>query len=192
MFQPPAWMTQPGESLVVAAAPALPHPQSPLFGRLSQRGLLSSALGTLAPEGEIDVDAIIAIECEDPPLNRLPRISVPSLRRGTKVLLDHSAGMDPFAPDQALLLHQLDNILADDRLEILHFVGCPGRGVGAGPRRTWRAWTPPPAGTPVLAVTDFGIGGPMLDEERATTAEWVRFACQGTRRRLPVAGARAL
>ena len=61
VFQPPAWMTQPGESLVVAAAPALPHPHCSLFGRLSQRGLLSSALGTLAPEGEIDVDAIIAI-----------------------------------------------------------------------------------------------------------------------------------
>ena len=173
----PEWAS--GEALVLEdLGPA--RPPDPLFGRIQRRGILSAALATPAPEGELDVDEAIARLARLEPIRTLPRRLAPTLRRGVQLLLDIGAGMLPFLEDQRSLTAALDDILSDDRLDVLYFAGCPSRGVGHGGRDEWRAWRPPPPGTPVLAVTDLGIGGPRLDDDRAGVAEWLAFAQHAT------------
>lgn len=169
----PAWAS--GEALVLEDLGPTRSPD-PLFGRIQRRGILSAALATPVPEGELDVDEAIATLARLEPIRTLPRRLAPTLRRGVQLLLDIGAGMLPFLEDQRSLTAALDDILSDDRLDVLYFAGCPSRGVGPGARDEWRAWRPPPLGTPVLAVTDLGIGGPRLDDDRAGVAEWLAFA----------------
>jgi hypothetical protein len=172
---PPVWLTQ-VSALESLDEPGVNPPTQPLFDRLRQRGLLSSSLATHIEEGDLDVERIVATVSRGEPLQYLPRLPVPTLRRGVQVLLDVGQGMDPFAEDQRGLVRALDDVLADDRLEVLRFNGCPTRGVQGESESSYRAWRPPPQGMPLLAVTDLGIGGPILDSERATTAEWLAFA----------------
>jgi hypothetical protein len=172
---PPVWLAQvpPIKGL---DEPGVNPPIQPLFDRVRRRGLLSSALAVHVDEGDLDMQRIVAIVSAGQPLQYLPRLRVPTLRRGVQVLLDVGQGMDPFAEDQRGLVRALDDVLADDRLEVLRFVGCPTRGVRGESESSYRAWRPPPRGVPLLAVTELGIGGPMLDPERPTTAEWLAFA----------------
>jgi hypothetical protein len=172
---PPVWLAQ-VPALGALDEPGANPPTQPLFDRLRRRGLLSSALATHVAEGDLDIERIVAIVSAGQPLQFLPRLPVPTLRRGVQVLLDVGQGMDPFAEDQRGLVRALDDVLADDRLEVLRFNGCPTRGVQGESESRYRAWRPPPNGVPLLAVTDLGIGGPMLDRERATASEWLAFA----------------
>jgi len=170
----PAWLAT-GEVLAADVTTKAPAP-SPLFSRLQNRGILSAALATYADEGDIDLYAAIETLAALRPLTRLPRTPAPTLRRGVQLLIDRGAGMDPFLADQDGLIRQLNDILSDDRLELLYFVECPTRGVAdrpAGPRRRWRA---PPSRVPVLIVTDLGVGGPLLAEDRPSIREWLDFA----------------
>ena len=171
----PVWSAQ-VPALEALDDPGTNPPTPPLFDRLRQRGLISSALATHVEEGDLDMRRIVATVSVGEPLQFLPRLPVPTLRRGVQVLLDVGQAMDPFAEDQRGLVRALDHVLADDRLEVLRFNGCPLRGVQGESESSYRAWRPPPQGMPLLAVTDLGIGGPMLDSERATTAEWLAFA----------------
>ncbi len=93
-----------------------------------------------------------------------------------QLLIDSGPGLIRSAPTPNLLVRHLDDILGDDSLEVLSFAGCPSRGMGSGPRLTWRPWTSRRLGTPVVVVTDLGIGGPLMDPDRATVSEWLRFA----------------
>jgi hypothetical protein len=173
---PPAWLDEPGEVLDTAPAIGPPPRKRALFDRVSRRGILSAAVATLVPEGDLDLDAILETVGQRRSLQRLPRLPMPTLRSGAQVLLDLSAGMDPFLEDQRQIIDALDDILANDRLDVRYFAGCPGRGVGTGARDEWIPWTPPARGVPVVVLTDLGIGGPVMDEDRATPAEWLRFA----------------
>ena len=173
--QRPVWLEQPGDSLGPAGHAAPPAPL-PLFGPPRGRSILSAALATTVAEGDVDIDQVTGTIAERRPLRELPRHPVPTLRRGVQLLLDVSAGMDPYRADQQTLRKALDDILSDDRFEVVSFAGCPSRGAGSGAREQWSAWEPPPAGTPILAVTDLGIGSTPFDEDRASTAEWLRFA----------------
>ena len=174
-FHPPDWLNEPGESMdpALGSGPAPPTPA--LFRRVVRRGILSAALSTLVPEGDLDILRILRTLGDGRPLEQLPRLPRATMRRGVQVLLDRSPSMDPFEQDQRDLVKALDDILADDRLEVLYFAASPFHGVGAGTRSTWKAWKPPPKGIPILAVTDLGIGGPMFDEDRPSAGEWLRF-----------------
>lgn len=174
-FTPPAWLHEIGAPLDPAESGAVP-PAPPLFPSIRFRGILTAALATALPEGEIDLERILPVVGQGIPLSRLPRLPNLTLRRGVQVLIDLSPGMDPFRQDQQSLMETLGSIFSDDRLSVLSFAGCPDRGAGAGPRKEWTPWKPPPVGMPVLAVTDLGIGGPILDDDRAIPGEWIRFA----------------
>ncbi len=171
----PAWFAQvpPLETL---NEPGVTPPIQPLFDRLRRRGILSSALATHVAEGDFDLERVVATVSAGQPLEYLPRLPVTTLRRGVQLLLDVGQGMDPFAEDQRGLIRALDDVLADDRFEVLLFAGCPGRGVRHESESSYRTWRPPPQGVPLLVVTDFGIGGPMLDRDRSTIAEWLAFS----------------
>jgi hypothetical protein len=171
---PPAWVGSSAPLPAVAVTRADPPPE-PLFGRRTQRAILSALVATYVDEGEIDVDRILETIGEGRPFLRLPRTTVPTLRRGAQVLVDRGPGMDPYRGDQAGLLTQLNHVLADDRFEVIDFAGCPSRGAGRGSRARWRAYRLPPAATPIVLLSDLGIGGPPL-EVGASEAEWLAFA----------------
>lgn len=170
----PAWLTT-GE-ILAADETAEPPAPLPLFSRVQRRGILSAALSTYVDEGDIDLDAAIESLAALRPLTRLFRTRTPTLRRGVQLLIDRGAGMNPFLADQDGLIRQLDDILSDDRLQILYFMECPTRGVTDRPGGRRRPWRTPPSRIPVLLVTDLGIGGPLLAEDCATVREWLRFS----------------
>lgn len=172
---PPTWVAA-VPALEALDEPAADTPPPPLFDRVRRRGILSSALATCVDEGDLDMQRIMACASEGKPLAHLPRLPVPTLRQGVQVLLDVGEGMDPFAEDQRGLVLALDDVLADVRLEVLRFVGCPSRGVCGPSGSRYRAWQFPPRGVPMLVVTDLGVGGPTLDPARGTSAEWAAFA----------------
>jgi hypothetical protein len=172
----PAWIDAPGAVMGRASEHAQAPPPPRLFGPPSGRAILSSALSTSIPEGDVDVERIIETLSEAQPVLELPRQLSATLRRGVQLLVDHGPGMVPFRADQEMFVTDLDDVLSDDRLEVLRFVGCPSRGVLAGPDDRWTDWRPPPPGTPVLAVTDAGLGGSPLDPAWASPDEWLEFA----------------
>jgi hypothetical protein len=173
---PPVWLAAPvGEA--PSAEPASDPPEiAPLFGGVTASAILAAVLSTEAPEGDLDLDPILDRISRRMPFAEIPRRPIPTLRRGVQLLLDVGHGMDPFALDQKSFVASLRRVVPDDRIELLHFVGCPSRRCGAGPRKNWSPWRPPAHGTPVLALTDLGIGGSILDAERSGAAEWLEFA----------------
>lgn len=171
---PPPWLAQ------VPALPTADEPDEllppPLFDRLRQRSILSSALATQVDEGDLDLQRIVATVSVGQPLARLLRMPLPTLRRGVQLLLDVGPAMDPYAADQRGLVKALDDLLADDRLALWFFSRCPGRRVWSEPGSTPCAWRPPAHGAPVIVLSDLGIGGPLLDRERPGASEWLGFA----------------
>ena len=184
-IRPPTWLDD-VEDIGPLSEPTETPQTTPLFGRVHRRGILSAAMATLASEGELDVDAIVETLAAGRPLLEFARLERQTTRRGAQVLLDRSRGMAPFREDQKQLVDALDHILGDDHFKVERFVGCPSRGLlpahstrGLVSRmldRDQPIWRPPPPGTPIVAITDLGIGGSPLDDERATVAEWVSFA----------------
>jgi hypothetical protein len=172
----PAWIEAPGE-IMGSAALERPAPQPrPLFGPPAGRAILTAALSTSVAEGDVDIDAIVETLTEARPVLELPRRLTPTLRRGVQLLVDRGPGMIPFSADQSAFIRDIDDVLSDDRLEVLYFAGCPSRGAGPGARSGWTDWSPPPPGTPVLALTDVGLGGSPLDADCSSPDEWLRFA----------------
>ena len=184
-FQPPTWLD--GAEPLGELEPDVANPEvEPLFDRVHRRGILTEAVATFVEDGPLDFDAIVATLATQMPLHQLPRSLSRTTRRGVQVLLDHGKGMAPYRQDQAHLVDALDDVLGDEHFEVYSFVGCPSRGIYPAtvqahadrrrPARSPQPWKPPPPGTPLLAVTDLGIGGPFFDTDRATVAEWLSFA----------------
>jgi hypothetical protein len=166
----------------IETVPPLPHagtltaypPPEPLFGRRTQRAILSALSETFVEEGDLDADRLTDMISTGRAIERLPRTIVPTLRRGVQLLLDRASGMDPYRADQTALVAQFDAVLAEDRFTVVDFVSCPtraGRGF-PGPRGRYQL---PPRGTPILIASDLGIGGSLFDV-REGDREWVTFA----------------
>ena len=172
-------LPRPAGPLPAPLGTAEPGPVSrdidPLFARVARRGILSAAIATSVPEGDLDLDGLVSVLASGRPVRRLLRLPVPTLRSGAQVLIDTSPTLDPYRLDVAPLIRSLDDILADDRLEVLRFWGVPDR-VGTGRRRSWTDWTPPAPGVPVVVVSDLGINRHAVDEDVGSEADWLRFA----------------
>jgi hypothetical protein len=84
--------------------------------------------------------------------------------------------MEPFAGDQMLLKSAIYRVVGRDKTQTLSFNGTPRWGAGSGLRDEWSAYDPAPSGTPVLALTDLGIGNPGSFAERAEIRDWQEFA----------------
>ncbi len=102
----------------------------------------------------------------------LPEIVAPTLRRGVQLLIDTSIGMAPFRLDVEHIKKEIEKIVPTQLVQTLYFIGCPTRGCVAENGVEERTWRPPPRGTPAFLVSDLGIGGPLLSEERALPHEW--------------------
>jgi hypothetical protein len=174
----PKWMVEGSDLPTSTAAPFPSMPAVPLFGRLGQRGLLSLLVSTLVEGYQVDIARILAAVAEGKAVTRMPRLRVPTTRRGAQVLLDRGSGLDPFRGDQDQLIRAFDDILADDRLQVLQFHGSPARGVFGIDDEDIRPWEPPSPRVPIVLVTDLGIGGSPMRDDRAGVAEWAAFACR--------------
>lgn len=174
---PPDWADLREETLRPTSRGATQLPP-PLFAPPRGRAILSTTLATVVNEGDVDLDRVVEQLADGQMLRQLPRLPSLTLRRGVQLLVDRGPAIDPFRGDIEGLSQHLDDILSDDRLEIASFAGCPSRDVGTGSRRDWSPWKSRGQGTPVVVVTDLGIGGPRSDPDRATVGEWLRFARQ--------------
>jgi len=148
----------------------------PLLPAAQQRAVLSTLAAVPAPGTTIDIDALVAALAGGRLVARLPRHRRWSLHRGAQLLLDCSPALLPLAHDVQALCARLGRVVGEGRLEPLSFAGCPTRGAGAGERGSWPAWRPPPAGVPVLVVSDLGCAGPRVNADWAGADEWSRFA----------------
>ena len=177
----PAWVSGPGPNSCGDTGWLTASTAAITLSPRTERAILSAALGTYAEEGDLDMDRILESVAEKRALELTsPRQRVATLRRGAQVWSISGPGMDPYRQDVERLVAQLDSILADDRLTVAGFAGTPLRGLDT-PAGERSPWSPPPAGSPVVLVTDLGIGGPLVSEDRAHPAEWLAFA-SGVRR----------
>ena len=91
------------------------------------------------------------------PMRVLPRTSRPTLARGVLVLADGGEGLRPFTTDCDQLLDGLQRVLGRDLVAEAWFSDDPllDRAADGSPR----SWSWPAPGTPVLLVSDLGLGG---------------------------------
>ncbi len=82
----------------------------------------------------------------------------------------------PFAQDRDRLRLRVESVVGEGRVQRLRFRGTPLRGTSARPGRARAPYVPPPPETPVLLLTDLGIGRPEGSRDPATAAEWRAFA----------------
>jgi hypothetical protein len=75
-----------------------------------------------------------------------------TLTRGVQVLVDRGEGMEPFAADQEAFVDLLRRLVGDALVSVQTIYEAPDRADPLWP------WEPPPPGTPVLALTDLGLG----------------------------------
>jgi hypothetical protein len=153
-----------------------PLPFEPLLVPHWTRGILTGVLSTLSKEGSLDEDRVVQALAERRPLRELPRLPLPTMRRGAQLLIDRGEGMVPFLADADWMVESIRLVVGAERLEILNFAGNPEQGCGQGPAIDWEPYRPPPPATPVVLLTDLGLGRPPLSEEWAGPDEWHSFA----------------
>ena len=124
--------------LAAACGPAAPP--EPLFAPLQHRGIVSAALATRVAEGPLDVGRILRDLAALRPLRRVPRRSVPTLRRGVQVLVDISPAMAPYAVDADALAAAVREVAGVPRTEVLSSMRARRARctAGAGARRPGR------------------------------------------------------
>jgi hypothetical protein len=174
----PDWLNT--VSALAPRAGAAPEPKlsRPLFPKRQSRALLGTALATWDASGTPDIPQIVDRLARLQPITQLPVLMAPTLRRGAQILVDTSIAMAPFLLDVERVQTELRQQVTGQSSVVVHFKGCPLRptqGPDGSEQPTWKA---PPRGTPILMLTDLGIGGPPLSEERAGITEWLDFLKQ--------------
>jgi hypothetical protein len=147
----------------------------PLFDPRWARALIAALAATRVPEGPLDVPRVIEAIAHLRPLDVLPRYPVPTLRRGAQLLVDEGPSLTPLARDVELLVRDFVQVVGADRTVVLRFADHPGRGV-RDPRGVAQGWPAPPPGTPVVAVSDFGLARGARRREGASVGDWTAFA----------------
>ncbi len=84
--------------------------------------------------------------------------------------MDDGEGMEPFADDQLGLIDVIRGLVGEGVLEVRTIHEVPDSADPLYP------WEPPPAGTPVLALTDLGLSGRTEVGIRKLIAAWQSVA----------------
>ena len=145
------------EQLLAAPDVAPAAVDTSLFDPRWQRGIVTAAISTQSPDGPIDVARLVEDIANGLAVRRLPRVPLHTTRKGLQVLIDIADGMRPFADDVDRVERLLRLTAGDDGVDLLRFEHEPLERIGRGTRGTWKRYAPPPAGTPVLVVSDFGL-----------------------------------
>jgi hypothetical protein len=154
----PLGADEPGRAGVLPASPARrtePLPLLPLLPARVTPGIVTGAVSTDAGDGPPDVAALVELVARRRFDEAVPRIVRASLFRGVQLLLDRSPAMSPFARDVTELA-QLTRLIVGHDVEEISFADHP---LDRLPRDGTR-YAPPRPGTPVLALSDLGIGQP--------------------------------
>jgi hypothetical protein len=186
-LEPPSWSNKTPPMLPPLTSPTKASEPAPILAARVRRAILAAAASTLAQEGVPDLRAILRTIGHGRPITHLPRRQRPTLRRGAQLLIDKWLGMAPFAADASGIALYLGSLISSDRLRVLSFVGSP-LGPMRWPDKKQRPWSPPPRGTPVFILSDFGLGGPPLDASHTDLWTWVRFAKKVRAAGCPVVG----
>ena len=175
----PAFLTsaRPLEDADLAETHALPA-LDPLLEPAWQRSLLGALLATETPDGPIDAERLVDLASRVRLPEKLPRRPRWTLRRGAQVLVDEGVAMMPFAGDVAQICAALLRLTGGAPVEILRFEETPFFTTGADGDN--RPHTPPPRGTPIIALTDLGVRDP------GRAAEWLRFGQTARRAGCPL------
>lgn len=151
-----------------------PIAHSPLLTPGQDRHVLYAALAQPRPTPRLDLKRAIERLARLQPLVPVPFAIRLSLVPGSQLLLDIGAGMELFGADQADVTATAERVLGRSNVHVQQFRQVPTRaaGSGSGPVWTWQPYSPPPPRTPVLFVTDLGLGAPLGDAVPAAPFEW--------------------
>ena len=155
-----------------------PLERKTLFARGLIRDIVRRTLSTPVRSREPDVARIVAMMARGEPMLRIPRGRRPSLRNGVQVVCDIGDSMAPYVDDQAQLVRFMRDLLGAEFVEEIRSVGVPNLCWGA---RRKQLYVPPRAESPVLILSDLGIGDPPFATTRTSTEEWCEFV-RGLRR----------
>ncbi|QKV79940.1 hypothetical protein [Amycolatopsis sp. Hca4] len=114
-------------ALLDTGSPALrPAPvHEPLFARRVERGILQTALSRPERAGEVDMPALVDIVSAGRPVQVLPRLPVPTLRFGVRILVDEGWQMAPFRRDRAALVASVRALTGRSATTVRYFAGTP-------------------------------------------------------------------
>jgi hypothetical protein len=172
---PPAWLAN-VTPMPRPVGVTRPSPIAPLFPAAQTRGLLTAMLASRDADGPLDVPRIVEALAQLRPVRELPREDAATMRRGVQLLIDRGLGMSPFRFDVEQLLRAIAALLPPEQTRTHYFMGSPLRKCVADGADVLKLWRPPIPHTPVLLVSDLGIGGTVASEDRATVTEWLEFA----------------
>lgn len=174
------------DAMPAPTTPAANAPIDPLFVPRWTRAIVSGSLSVRSPDGPLDVERIVDQLARLMPIGMMPRLPWPTTRFGALVLIDIGDAMMPWSRDIPQLRDAIVAVIGRDRCKILQFDGCPSRGAGKGIRPTWKVYEAPAPSTPVVVLSDLGVGRPAMALSRATSAEWLRFAEDARRAGTPL------
>jgi hypothetical protein len=139
--------------------------------------MLSAAIAAETEDGPIDLARVIDDVARLRPLSTLYAAREWTLGRGVQLLVDVGARLAPFSRDASAVVARLREIAGPERTEVCHFWGSPV--VVRPPQGLARAYRLPPAGVPVLALTDLGLAPADHDEVADDPlADWLELAAR--------------
>lgn len=163
-----------------------PPPFQSLLPTGTARSIISTAVATLAPGREPDIDRLIELLSTSRVPRAIPMLPCATLERGVDLLLDHSEGMEPLFDDLRTLVDQSRAVVGRERHWRYSFRGDPfaaGRRIpGQKEAERWR----PTRGRPVLVATDVGLNAPPEARDTVTAATWRAFGQRCREARCPV------
>jgi len=162
----------PGESPTIS--PLL----SPLAGRFIAKELVSAERVGYEP----DLERLIAYMARQELPNPIPLEVQRTLALGVQVLVDRGEGMEPFAADQEAFIDLLRRLVGDALVSVQTIYEAPDQADPLCP------WEPPPPGTPVLALTDLGLGSRAELSNTQLIAAWRTAAAVLAPRRSTMVG----
>jgi 1,4-alpha-glucan branching enzyme len=134
-------------------------------------------LSTPVLEGRLDIARLVDLVARREVPAEIPRLPSPTMRHGVQVLVDYGDAMMPFRDDQRRLLREVQDLAGSAFFEVFLFRGTPTR--WSRPLMTPRnasIYELPPSGTPILALTDLGIGALAAGQPYMPPEEWFAFA----------------
>lgn len=152
------------------APPSLPW--KPLFNPQWSRAMISTMARIRTPAGPPDVETLVNFAAERKPMFTMPATMLETAS-GVDVLLDIGDNMTVFSRDQESLLELIQRVQGAGCVSVLRFQGSPTRGVMSQLSFELQPYRPPPAGWPVVLLTDLGIGAGI---SAAPSYEWRQFA----------------
>lgn len=162
------------------ASPYLSPVVESLLDPRQERTAVAALVAGVADDEAIDLDAVVLTLARGEPLEALPMRRGWNLRRGLHVLIDQGPGMAPFRGDAEQFVSRLDRLMAPDLLAVGKFEGTPLHGVRMSSRQQ-APWQPPAPQTPVLLLTDLGLGPADRPSRAVAASEWMAFS-QAARR----------